>query len=153
MCIHVLCWCSSGIDFHLLQQLVSKSFDFAFNYSVWLPLFDSYFFKLSSYLISSAASTAAAKRASIPSSSSLIWPSPAPTEAAVPPTPKEKAERSTSPNRISLRRFQPGHEWETELQVAQAFNRPPRHFKDDPPFYPWLPRPTPLVNFHLNYKF
>nr|UHS18282.1 MAG: hypothetical protein [Gammatorquevirus sp.] len=52
-----------------------------------------------------------------------------------------------------LTRFNPGHEWETEKQVAQAFNRPPRLFKEDPPFYPWLPRPEPRVNFHLNFKF
>ncbi len=66
---------------------------------------------------------------------------------------EEKPNTPTNANRYALRRFAPGHEWETEVQVAKAFNRPPRHFKDDPPFYPWLPRPTPIVNFHLNYKF
>jgi len=49
--------------------------------------------------------------------------------------------------------FKKGFEMETEQQVAHAFSRPPRMFKEDPPFYPWLPKFTPLVNFHLNYKF
>ena len=48
--------------------------------------------------------------------------------------------------------FKKGFEMDTEKQLAQAFSRPPRMFKEDPPFYPWLPRLTPLVNFHLNYK-
>ncbi len=39
-----------------------------------------------------------------------------------------------------------------ENQLAQAFSRPPRLFKEDTPFYPWLP-PTPRVNFALNFKF
>ncbi len=47
--------------------------------------------------------------------------------------------------------FKPGFEQETEEQLAQAFKRPVRKFKEDPPFYPWLP-PQPLVNFHLNFK-
>ncbi len=59
----------------------------------------------------------------------------------------------TTHRHVKLTRFQPGHEWETECQVAQAFKRPPRLFKEDKPFYPWLPRPEPLVNFHLNFKF
>jgi len=42
---------------------------------------------------------------------------------------------------------------ETEKELAQAFKRPPRMFKEDTPFYPWLPKPMPLVNFHLNFKF
>ncbi len=42
---------------------------------------------------------------------------------------------------------------DTEKELAQAFNRPPRMFKEDPPFYPWLPRLVPRVNFHLNFKF
>lgn len=49
--------------------------------------------------------------------------------------------------------FKKGFEIETEHQIAHAFSRPPRMFKEDPPFYPWLPKYTPLVNFHLNYKF
>lgn len=47
--------------------------------------------------------------------------------------------------------FKPGFEQETEEQLAQAFKRPVRKFKEDTPFYPWLP-PTPLVQFNLNYK-
>jgi len=47
--------------------------------------------------------------------------------------------------------FKPGFERETEEQLAQAFKRPVRKFKEDPPFYPWLPI-TPIVYFNLNYK-
>ncbi len=47
--------------------------------------------------------------------------------------------------------FKEGFEKETELQLAIAFKRPPRYFKEDTPFYPWLP-PEPRVNFNLNYK-
>lgn len=39
----------------------------------------------------------------------------------------------------------------TEEELAQAFKRPVRKFKEDKPFYPWLP-PQPIVNFHLNFK-
>lgn len=49
--------------------------------------------------------------------------------------------------------FKAGFEIETEHQLAYAFSRPPRMFKEDTPFYPWLPKYTPLVNFHLNYHF
>ncbi len=47
--------------------------------------------------------------------------------------------------------FKPGFEQETEYQLAQAFKRPIRKFKEDSPFYPWLP-PAPLVQFNLNFK-
>ncbi len=64
-----------------------------------------------------------------------------------------QTEKSTTPNRISrLTRFKPGFEWETECELSQAFRRPPRLFKEDTPFYPWLPL-EPRVNFHLNFKF
>nr|UHS18329.1 MAG: hypothetical protein [Gammatorquevirus sp.] len=69
---------------------------------------------------------------------------------------ERKTENATTTNRnvrITLTRFKEGFERETENQLAQAFKRPPRLFKEDTPFYPWLPQPTPLVNFHLNYKF
>ena len=68
---------------------------------------------------------------------------------------QSKTEITTTPNgstRITLTRFKPGFETETEKELAQAFKRPPRLFKEDKPFYPWLPRFTPLVNFHLNFK-
>ncbi len=64
---------------------------------------------------------------------------------------KEKQNSTTTTNRHVSIKFNPGHEWETEVQVAAAFHRPPRTYKTDPPFYPWLP-PEPYVNFHLNYK-
>ncbi|BAF76122.1 hypothetical protein [Torque teno midi virus 13] len=57
-------------------------------------------------------------------------------------------------NRLpKLTPFKPGFERDTEEEMAKAFFRPARLFKEDPPFYPWLPRPVPLVNFHLNFKF
>ncbi len=50
-----------------------------------------------------------------------------------------------------LTTFKPGFEQETEEQLAAAFKRPVRKFKEDFPFYPWLP-PQPIVNFYLNLK-
>lgn len=47
--------------------------------------------------------------------------------------------------------FKDGFEKETERQLADAFKRPIRYFKEDPPFYPWLPI-VPTVNFHLRFK-
>ncbi len=52
---------------------------------------------------------------------------------------------------IKNRRFT-AREFETELELAKIFKRPPRTFIGDPPFYPWLV-PEPLVNFELNFKF
>ncbi len=85
---------------------------------------------------------------------------PAPAKAQKKPHPaplesKEKTETPATSNRngIKLTPFKKGFEMDTEKELAQAFNRPPRLFKEDNPFYPWLPRPTPIVNFHLNYKF
>ncbi len=60
-------------------------------------------------------------------------------------------ENSTTSNRNRLTCFKPGFEQETEQQLAQAFKRPIRKFKEDPPFYPWLPT-VPIVNFHLRFK-
>ncbi len=47
-------------------------------------------------------------------------------------------------------------EFQTELELASIFHRPPRTYVKDPPFYPWLP-PEPLVNqpyvtFDLGFK-
>ncbi len=63
----------------------------------------------------------------------------------------ETKESSTSIRISSLTRFKPGFEEQTEKELAAAFHRPPRTYKEDPPFYPWLP-PTPKVQFNLNYK-
>lgn len=44
-------------------------------------------------------------------------------------------------------------ELETEIQLASWLKRPVRTFKEDHPYYPWLP-PTPKVpfpNFNLNF--
>nr|UHS18235.1 MAG: hypothetical protein [Gammatorquevirus sp.] len=61
---------------------------------------------------------------------------------------------STTSNRPTiLTRFKEGFERETENELANAFSRPPRLFKEDTPFYPWLPQIVPRVNFHLNFKF
>nr|UHS18250.1 MAG: hypothetical protein [Gammatorquevirus sp.] len=69
-----------------------------------------------------------------------------------PNSPKEGPNLYGTPNRpFRVEPFKPGFEWETECECAKAFCRPPRHYKNDPPFYPWLPL-TPLVNFNLNYK-
>ncbi len=67
---------------------------------------------------------------------------------------ERKTETATITNRLhKLTPFKPGFERETEEELSKAFKRPPRLFKEDTPFYPWLPRPVPLVNFHLNFKF
>ncbi len=58
----------------------------------------------------------------------------------------------TSHRNVTLTRFAPGFEQETERDLSIAFKRPMRTFKEDTPFYPWLP-PEPTVNFHLNFKF
>ena len=66
---------------------------------------------------------------------------------------KNETKPSTTTHRHPrLTPFKQGFEWETEQQLSQAFRRPPRLFKEDKPFYPWLPKYTPLVNFHLNFK-
>lgn len=65
---------------------------------------------------------------------------------------EKKTTDSTTPNRPKLTRFKDGFERETERELAQIFKRPERLFKEDKPFYPWLPQ-TPKVNFHLNFKF
>ncbi len=44
-------------------------------------------------------------------------------------------------------------DWETEYQVAAAFNRPPRTNLNDTPFYPYIPRnPGFKVSFKLGFK-
>lgn len=48
------------------------------------------------------------------------------------------------------RRFT-AREYEQEVEEAKIWCRPPRQFIFDTPFYPGIP-PTPLVNFHLNFK-
>lgn len=42
-------------------------------------------------------------------------------------------------------------EFETELEICRWLKRPPRHYFNDTPFYPWLV-PEPVVNFDLKYK-
>ncbi len=80
-------------------------------------------------------------------------------QAKPPNSPKRyqsQTEINTTTNRsprIKLTPFKPGFETQTEWELALAFKRPPRLFQEDSPFYPWLPRPVPLVNFHLNFKF
>nr|UYL88392.1 ORF3 [Torque teno midi virus] len=65
--------------------------------------------------------------------------------------PEEKPKYSTTSIRYTLTRFKPGFEQETEEQLARIFKRPVRTFKEDTPFYPWLP-PAPIVHFNLNFK-
>ncbi len=66
--------------------------------------------------------------------------------------PKTPTKNSTTSNRHRLTCFKPGFEQETERELAQAFKRPIRKFKEDTPFYPWLPTAVPIVNFHLRFK-
>ena len=71
-----------------------------------------------------------------------------------PPRSQRKTENTATSHRttrIKLTPFKKGFEMETEHEVAKAFCRPPRHFKEDPPFYPWLPC-VPKVQFKLNFK-
>ncbi len=67
--------------------------------------------------------------------------------------PKEETKATTITHRsVRLTPFKDGFEKETEIQLASIFKRPVRYFKEDPPFYPWLP-PEPYVNFNLNFKY
>lgn len=71
-----------------------------------------------------------------------------------PHRPEMQTKRDSTTNRnvrVTLTRFKDGFERQTENELAQAFKRPPRLFKEDTPFYPWLP-PEPRVNFNLNFK-
>ncbi len=105
------------------------------------------------------------RRKYMPRPTGIARPLPAPPAAAaatavsqIPPTPtnsptKKETKNVTTTNRsVKLTLFKPGFEQETEEQLAQAFKRPVRKFKEDLPFYPWLPPITPLVNFKLNFK-
>ncbi len=74
-----------------------------------------------------------------------------------PPQTNLRLERTTTKtkitDRVHLTRFKPGFEEETETELARIFKRPKRTFKEDMPFYPWLP-PTPKVPrvcFNLNF--
>lgn len=42
-----------------------------------------------------------------------------------------------------------------EQELAAIFDRPPRTYLEDIPYYPWLPPApkAPKVNFDLGYKF
>ena len=90
----------------------------------------------------------------LPATHPATAPAPAKAQAKHHPTPhepEEKTKTSSNANRIRLTRFKPGFEEDTEKELARIFCRPPRTYKEDPPFYPWVPI-TPIVNFHLNYK-
>ncbi len=66
--------------------------------------------------------------------------------------PKIQTEKCTTTTRPTvLTRFKPGFEQQTEYELACAFCRPMRTYKEDLPYYPWLV-PEPKVNFNLNYK-
>ncbi len=72
---------------------------------------------------------------------------------ATPPTahlkPKEKTENSSTPNRIvRMTLFKPGFEQQTEIELAAAFKRPVRKFKEDTPFYPGYQQ-SPVLTFTL----
>ncbi len=66
------------------------------------------------------------------------------TAQAQPPQANKKykgdTESTATSNRhdlIKLTKFKKGFEEDTERELAQAFNRPPRTYKEDTPFYPW----------------
>ncbi len=67
---------------------------------------------------------------------------------------EKKTENDTTTNRLSrLTPFKDGFEKDTERELAQAFHRPPRLFKQDSPFYPWPTQTSyPLFNLSLNFK-
>ncbi len=66
--------------------------------------------------------------------------------------PQIKTKECTTTTRPTvLTRFKPGFEQQTEYELACAFCRPMRTYKEDLPYYPYLV-PEPQVNFHLNYK-
>ena len=64
---------------------------------------------------------------------------------------KQTKSSTTSNRNTRMTPFKPGFEEDTEHELADAFKRPPRYFKEDPPFYPWLPC-VPKVQFKLNFK-
>lgn len=45
-------------------------------------------------------------------------------------------------------------DWETEYQACKFWDRPPRKFLTDTPFYPWMPPAPPKfsVSFKLGFK-
>ncbi len=63
----------------------------------------------------------------------------------------ESTSTSHRSNLVKLTKFKKGFEETTEAELAAAFHRPPRTYKEDTPFYPWLPI-CPKVCFKLNYK-
>lgn len=68
---------------------------------------------------------------------------------------KSKTKKPTTTNKnikITLTKFKNGFKKNTKNKITQTFNRPPKLFKKNTPFYPWLPKLTPLINFHLNFK-
>lgn len=42
-------------------------------------------------------------------------------------------------------------DWQCEYETCKHWDRPPRKFLTDPPFYPWAPT-TYNVSFKLNFK-
>lgn len=44
--------------------------------------------------------------------------------------------------------------WRDEYETCRAWDRPPRKFLTDTPFYPWMPRDPPQcrVSFKLGFK-
>lgn len=45
-------------------------------------------------------------------------------------------------------------DWETEYMACKFWDRPPRKYLTDTPFYPWMPPAPPKfsVSFKLGYK-
>lgn len=43
------------------------------------------------------------------------------------------------------------HDWYEEFQACKAWDRPPRKFHTDVPFYPWAPKP-PADQIRVTFK-
>ena len=54
-------------------------------------------------------------------------------------------------NKIKKNRKFTARKYEQEVKKAKIWCKPPKQFIFNTPFYPGIP-PTPLINFHLNFK-
>ncbi len=66
---------------------------------------------------------------------------------------EEQTKNDSSTIRNKLTEFKPGFELTTEQELAAAFKRPVRKFKEDSPFYPWFYQSHPLYTLTLITKY
>ena len=43
-------------------------------------------------------------------------------------------------------------DWATEYEACKTWDRPPRQYLTDTPFYPWMPNNNFKVSFKLGFK-